>query len=133
MSRKARNVSLPSALLLSVCFGFRWVSFSRVASSAMSRKALVPQESSEMPSRSSPAEETGGARMTPATSKPPLTQPLSGPRQVSAQSVVPSETTRPTTPPSREGNLSAKVRRLSFYTPFDPSSDECPDAFVIDV
>ena len=30
-------------------------------------------------------------------------------------------------------NLSAKVCRLSFYTPFDPSSDECPDAFVIDV
>ena len=56
-----------------------------------------------MPRRLSPAKETGGDIMTPATSNPPLTQPLSDPRQVSTQSVAPSETTRPTTPPSREG------------------------------
>ena len=66
---------------------------------------LVPQESDGMPAARSPEGDSGAPRMTPAMSMPPSTQPLSGPRQVSAQASTPSSTTRPMTPPSREGGV----------------------------
>ena len=72
------------------------------------------------------AREAGGIRMNEPTDAPPRTQPFD-PRQISTESVSPSDTRRNTEPPSRDAGSTTFNTVLSFNEEGDPVVQQIED------